>query len=96
VASLVAYELASAGEWWQVTGGKSEVAHLLVMSRDMKMLREALCAAQNALLHTTSSLAPSQAEHLGELVQEIDIHRPLGSNGKHGTLHTPTCGCEDK
>jgi hypothetical protein len=33
---------------------------------------------------------------VNRLIQRIDTHRPLGSDGKHGRLHTPTCGCEDK
>ena len=33
---------------------------------------------------------------LQKLIDEIDVHRPLGSDGKHGRLHTPTCGCEDR
>ena len=33
---------------------------------------------------------------IGRLAQSLTIrHRPVGSNGKHGDLHTPTCGCED-
>lgn len=30
------------------------------------------------------------------LIERLHEHRPIGSNGKHGNLHTPTCGCEDK
>ena len=29
------------------------------------------------------------------LIRWIDHHRPLGPDGTHGDLHTPTCGCED-
>lgn len=30
------------------------------------------------------------------LARVLNQHRPTGSNGKHGDLHTPTCGCVDK
>lgn len=33
---------------------------------------------------------------MAELAAVLRLHRPVGSNGKHGSLHTPTCGCEDK
>lgn len=68
-------------------------AYLRVDSGDLKMLREALCVAEGYLLH--SKQYSSGAKHLGTLIREIDKHRPLGSNGKHGNLHTSTCGCED-
>lgn len=32
---------------------------------------------------------------LQELTDKIDILRPLGSDGKHGDLHTEFCGCVD-
>ncbi|MBD3941961.1 hypothetical protein IF188_09665 [Microbacterium sp. NEAU-LLC] len=35
-------------------------------------------------------------DQIAELVREIDRHRPLGIDGKHGDLHTPTCGCGDR
>lgn len=31
-----------------------------------------------------------------DLIRQVDVHRPLGPNGKHGKLHTTTCGCEEK
>ena len=59
----------------------------------IKMLREHLCADQ----------ARWQAEWPSDidsavyvLIRMIDKHRPLGVDGKHGKLHTATCGCEDK
>jgi hypothetical protein len=30
------------------------------------------------------------------LIDVLHLHRPTGNDGKHGMLHTPTCGCEDK
>ena len=68
-------------------------AYLQVDSGDLKMLREALCAAEGYLLR--SAQYSSQGRHISTLIYEIDNHRPLGPNGKHGTLHTRTCGCED-
>ena len=68
-------------------------AYLQVDSGDLKMLREALCAAEGYLLH--SEQYASLGWYMGPLIREIDKHRPLGSNGKHGNLHTSTCGCED-
>lgn len=32
---------------------------------------------------------------INRLIGLLDLHRPLGSDGKHGDLHTPTCGCVD-
>lgn len=33
---------------------------------------------------------------INELLDVLELHRPTGCDGKHGDLHTPTCGCEDK
>ena len=62
-----------------------------------KMLRETLCAAQNAIAHSPYDEGRKQShiDRLSRLIAECDRHRPLGANGKHGDLHTPTCGCED-
>lgn len=35
------------------------------------------------------------SQAIERLIDLLDLHRPLGSSGKHGDLHTPTCGCED-
>lgn len=35
-------------------------------------------------------------DRISELCDILELHRPVGSDGKHGDLHTPTCGCEDK
>jgi hypothetical protein len=54
-----------------------------------KMLREYLCSQQH--------YAPDRltSNEIGHLIAVLDRHRPLGPDGKHGNLHTPTCGCED-
>lgn len=67
---------------------------------DPKMTREALCAAQSALYRRAEDgvdvgRVPHWVARLGEMVNQIDEHRPLGPDGKHGNLHTATCGCED-
>lgn len=63
----------------------------------LKMMREALCVAQNAILNlpSYSEHAKTHAATLQSMIDEIDVHRPLGPDGKHGELHTLTCGCED-
>lgn len=55
-----------------------------------KHLREALCVQ--------SHYAPDEdtRDAIGALIRVLDRHRPLGNDGKHGDLHTLTCGCEDK
>lgn len=69
----------------------------------LKMLRETLASAQSALLAQLPVPMPEAArgvrialdsERIGRLIAEIDRQRPLGPDGKHGDLHTPTCGCE--
>ena len=68
-------------------------AYLRVDSGDLKMLREALCVAEGYLLR--SDQYSGQGRLIGPLLREIDKHRPLGPDMKHGTRHTRTCGCED-
>lgn len=59
-----------------------------------KSLHEAFCYAQTYLPNT------SQGNYfrlvLQELINDLEVMRPLGSDGKHNYLHTETCGCEDK
>ncbi len=74
------------------------VAHLAVPASDLKMLRETFCHlhSQMYVLPLVGRNPAIMSKQLQKLLNEIDRHRPLGSNGKHGNLHTPTCGCEDK
>lgn len=65
-------------------------ADLVVEASELKMLRETLCLAQNRFTTKESG----HKNRIQELIYQIDKHRPLASNGKHGSLHTPTCGCE--
>lgn len=59
-----------------------------------KMLREALCAAMSALCLQAGTRADRHVAVLGRLIDDCDLHRPLGPDGKHNDLHTATCGCE--
>lgn len=71
---------------------------VLVVSDSPKALREALCMAQATLQRPLSASVPN-AHHIAvisRLIQEIDVHRPLGPDGVHGDRHTISCGCEDK
>lgn len=73
------------------------MALLEVPDSELKMLRETLCESQMGLAHRPGS-NERYANHLlriNHLIGEIDKHRPLGPDGKHGNRHTPTCGCED-
>ena len=54
-----------------------------------KGLREELCRQQ------TFAPEPATYTAITHLIRLLDLHRPLGLDGKHGDLHTPTCGCED-
>lgn len=67
-----------------------------VRVNSVKMLREALCIAQAEIGRAPANYARSVSRHIGDLIKELDRHRPLGPDGKHGDRHTPTCGCEDK
>lgn len=71
-------------------------ADLVVEAKDLKMLRETFCLAQTALNEMWSDKASIHINRLQMLIDELDNYRPLGADGKHGNLHTPKCGCEDK
>ena len=47
-------------------------------------------------LNSQSVYAPDQLtrDAIANLVGILSLHRPTKSNGKHGDLHTPTCGCD--
>ena len=64
---------------------------------DIKMLREALCLAQSAVNqrgYYTEDFTRRVSDRLGQVIVELDKHRPLGSDGKHDDRHTDTCGCD--
>lgn len=67
-----------------------------VTVEDVKMLRETLCEAQVAITNRMSGqTAWPHLDRLQRLIDQLDVHRPLGPDGTHGDLHTPTCGCVD-
>ena len=67
----------------------------LEVSDSPKMIRETLCVAQSAVGRFSGpDRRREHIERLQRLIDECDRHRPLGPDGKHGELHTPTCGCE--
>lgn len=72
---------------------------IMVPANMLKTIREDLCVAQSAVSYYRATISPNtpitRITRLGDLINQIDINRPLGSNGKHGNLHTDTCGCED-
>lgn len=47
-------------------------------------------------LSSQQTYAPDKhtSEAMQALLGVLFLHRPVGSNGKHGDLHTPTCGCD--
>lgn len=61
-----------------------------------KMLRETLCVAQGRIGNSPldEGRKKEHIDRLSRLIAECDRHRPLGSDGKHGSLHTATCGCD--
>ena len=61
---------------------------------DLKMLRETLCVAQHTINQAWIPNMHLHSDRLGELIDQIDILRPLGPDGKHGERHTAECGCE--
>jgi len=63
-----------------------------------KMLRETLCVAQTLinLWHPLMDRRQEHSDRLQALIDQLDVHRPVGPDGKHDDRHTPTCGCEDK
>lgn len=61
---------------------------------NLKVAREALCAAMNGLPNY-SSLYTAQRVALSQMIQEIDVLRPIGPDGKHSDRHTLYCGCDD-
>ncbi|WQY99792.1 hypothetical protein [Microbacterium phage MO526] len=82
---------------WLLLDGFTDEAPLIVPAADLKALREALAVAQTAIgTRDTAERAQPHLDRLGALIAEIDRNRPLGADGKHGNLHTPTCGCDDR
>lgn len=70
----------------------------ITTDHSLKMIRETLCLAESALHQAARDGRDrpnaSDFQHIASMIEDIDRQRPLASNGKHGNLHTPTCGCE--
>ena len=57
----------------------------------VKTLREEFCVAQQ---RTTSQVLK---DLYSDLIDQLDVHRPVGQNGKHGSYRcTATCGCAER
>lgn len=70
---------------------------ILNVGDDIKGLRETLCRAQAYVQKSMPERTwRAHVERLQALIDECDVHRPLGPDGVHGDLHTETCGCEDR
>lgn len=68
----------------------------LIVPDSPKMLRETLAVAQ-ARIGQSKHDGGRKAEHIARLqrlIDECERHRPTGPDGRHGNLHTPTCGCK--
>lgn len=80
-------------EIWRALADRPEPILSPLLPYGVKMLREHLCLAQWAVNRSTDD------GHAGHSVQAVidwcDLLRPTGTDGKHGDLHTPWCGCED-
>lgn len=73
----------------------SEQRTNLEVSDSPKMIRETLCVAQSLVGQFTGTYRKREhMDRLQRLIDECDRHRPLGADGKHGELHTDTCGCD--
>ena len=74
----------------------ADYEYAYVIPDSPKMLRETLCVAQSRIGNRPYDEGRKQ-EHINRLqrlIDECERHRPLGIGGKHGDLHTPTCGCK--
>ncbi|ASD52293.1 hypothetical protein QCN32_gp73 [Arthrobacter phage Niktson] len=60
----------------------------------VKGLREDLCVVQSALNMYPSGDQKSRVRRIGDIINQLDEMRPLGSNGKHDNRHTDKCGCD--
>lgn len=65
-------------------------------NHSVKMVGEALAVAETAVanFYPADEYRDRCARILADLLSDVARQRPTGSNGKHGELHTPTCGCD--
>lgn len=59
-----------------------------------KAARELLCELQQLSYGEWSQVTKYGHDLIKSLISQIDQHRPLGPDGKHGNRHTATCGCD--
>jgi hypothetical protein len=65
-----------------------------------KMLKETLAVSQSAIgemyrgKQTGKTRQMEHIERLQRLINECERKRPTGPDGKHGSRHTPECGCD--
>lgn len=70
------------------------------VSREVpKTVHEHLCLAQAGLAQRVRDgldvdMSMAAIETLNGMLRQVNGHRPVGHNGKHGQDHTDTCGCE--
>jgi hypothetical protein len=60
-----------------------------------KTARELLCKLATEACSEHPQMNAAERMIVQNWINQLDIHRPLGVDGKHGNLHTPTCGCDD-
>jgi len=60
-----------------------------------KMAREHFAVIQTIVAQEDIFQQNVPAQNMiSNVLEQLDAHRPLGIDGKHGDLHTDTCGCE--
>lgn len=77
--------------------------HAYVIPVTPKMLKETLCVVEHAMRELERQRPDYNAggtidTHLARirlLLDECSRKRPTRTDGKHGNLHTPECGCRD-
>lgn len=69
----------------------------MIQPFDVKMAREALCVAQTDVGSNTERSHDDRIRvimRLQQLIDLMDMLRPLGPAGTHDDRHTPFCGCD--
>lgn len=61
-----------------------------------KMLQETLGLAQQLVGASGDPRASEHVQRLQDVINECQRMRPTGPDGKHGSRHTPRCGCDDE
>lgn len=77
--------------------------HTYVIPVTPKSLKETLCVVEFAMrelerqrpTYNAGGTLDSHLQRIRLLIDECSRKRPTGSDGKHGSRHTPECGCRD-